>query len=188
MFSLICALNKRLSKHSCGWWFETPSRPLWRHCNEVEARRVPVRRSWGIWVNVRYELITKFKEISIKTQLWTHFISYVEQSRALYHHILKPFFCRGPGTFRRETKSILQLLRSWLLLLPGHQKSWWMDVSIVGILSFMKKIFKLPTPYLKKMYSYAHPREKNHWTLQGHDTFLLERINQFPKWHFINPI
>ena len=27
-------LNKRLSKQRWGWWFETPSRPLWRHCNE----------------------------------------------------------------------------------------------------------------------------------------------------------
>ena len=27
-------LNKRLSKQSWGWWFETLSRPLWRHCNE----------------------------------------------------------------------------------------------------------------------------------------------------------
>ena len=26
-------LNKRLSKQSWGWLFETPSRPLWRHCN-----------------------------------------------------------------------------------------------------------------------------------------------------------
>ena len=26
-------LNKRLSKQCWGWWFETPSRPLWRHCN-----------------------------------------------------------------------------------------------------------------------------------------------------------
>ena len=25
-------LNKRLSKQSWGWWFETPSHPLWRHC------------------------------------------------------------------------------------------------------------------------------------------------------------
>ena len=25
--------NKRLSKHWRGWWFETPSCPLWRHCN-----------------------------------------------------------------------------------------------------------------------------------------------------------
>ena len=33
MFSLICALNKHLSKQSRGWWFETPSRLLCRHCN-----------------------------------------------------------------------------------------------------------------------------------------------------------
>ena len=26
-------MNKRLSKHWWGRWFETPSRPLWRHCN-----------------------------------------------------------------------------------------------------------------------------------------------------------
>ena len=26
-------LNKRLSKQSWGWWFETPPHPLWRHCN-----------------------------------------------------------------------------------------------------------------------------------------------------------
>ena len=26
-------LNKRLSKKWWGWWFETPVRPLWRHCN-----------------------------------------------------------------------------------------------------------------------------------------------------------
>ena len=28
-------LNKRLSKQSWGWWFETPSCPLWRHCNAL---------------------------------------------------------------------------------------------------------------------------------------------------------
>ena len=26
-------LNKRMSKQSWGWWFETPSRSFWRHCN-----------------------------------------------------------------------------------------------------------------------------------------------------------
>ena len=26
-------LNKRLNKQSSGWWFETLSRPLWRHSN-----------------------------------------------------------------------------------------------------------------------------------------------------------
>ena len=28
-------LNKRLSKQWWGWWFETPSRPSWRHCYDL---------------------------------------------------------------------------------------------------------------------------------------------------------
>ena len=31
-------LNKRLNKQSWGWWFETPPRPLWRHCNIDDVR------------------------------------------------------------------------------------------------------------------------------------------------------
>ena len=27
--------NKRLNKQSWGWWFETLSRPLWRHCKDI---------------------------------------------------------------------------------------------------------------------------------------------------------
>ena len=34
VFFYLC-LNKRLSKQSWGWWFETPSRLLWRHCKGV---------------------------------------------------------------------------------------------------------------------------------------------------------
>ena len=30
-------LNKRLSKQSRGWWFETLLRPLWRHCNVIKG-------------------------------------------------------------------------------------------------------------------------------------------------------
>ena len=33
MFYFDLRLNKRLSKQSWGWWFETPSRSLWRRCN-----------------------------------------------------------------------------------------------------------------------------------------------------------
>ena len=40
MFILICALNKRLSKQSWGWWFEIPSHSLWRHCNECHLSPV----------------------------------------------------------------------------------------------------------------------------------------------------
>ena len=31
-------LNKRLSKQSWVWWFETLSHPLWRNCNAVNIR------------------------------------------------------------------------------------------------------------------------------------------------------
>ena len=31
-------LKKRLSKQPWGWWFETPSLSLWRHCNELQRR------------------------------------------------------------------------------------------------------------------------------------------------------
>ena len=30
-------LNKRFSKQSWGWWFETLSHPLWRHCNVMRC-------------------------------------------------------------------------------------------------------------------------------------------------------
>ena len=42
--SLICALNKRLSEQTWGWWFETPVRPLWRHCNDLSALRLGITR------------------------------------------------------------------------------------------------------------------------------------------------
>ena len=44
-------LNKPLSKQSWGWWFETPSRPLWRHCNAYDiatAYLYPITHSYCI--------------------------------------------------------------------------------------------------------------------------------------------
>ena len=34
--------NKRLSKQSWGWWFETLSCPLWRHCDVLYWCRLPI--------------------------------------------------------------------------------------------------------------------------------------------------
>ena len=48
-------LNEQLSKQSWGWWFETPSRSLWRHCNAFGHSFVrPARTLWNI-----VRLITK---------------------------------------------------------------------------------------------------------------------------------
>ena len=40
MFFYLC-LNKRFSKQLWGWWFETPSRSSWRHCNETNSINDP---------------------------------------------------------------------------------------------------------------------------------------------------
>ena len=38
-------LNKRLSKQSWAWWFETLSCPLWRQCNvEYDTSVIPAGR------------------------------------------------------------------------------------------------------------------------------------------------
>ena len=43
-------LNKRLSKQSWGWWFETLSRPLWRHSNvsSLSFKTSPKERAFEI--------------------------------------------------------------------------------------------------------------------------------------------
>ena len=59
-------LNKRLSKHSGRWWFETPSRSLWRHCNDSNWLEdlVPV-------VPSLYTLYSNARNIPVKGQRWT---------------------------------------------------------------------------------------------------------------------
>ena len=43
-------LNKRLSKQSWGWWFETPSRPLWRHCKDQAETRMSDKYGVGVFI------------------------------------------------------------------------------------------------------------------------------------------
>ena len=44
LFFDLC-LNKWLKKQSCGLWFGTPSRPLWRQCNDVKIDVFTCRKS-----------------------------------------------------------------------------------------------------------------------------------------------
>ena len=65
----VLLLNKRLSKQWWGWWFETPSRPLWRHCNGqykklkvgwisfVSAERL-ICQAWEIYCSTLVDPIT----------------------------------------------------------------------------------------------------------------------------------
>ena len=79
-------LDKLLSKQSRRQWFETPSRPLWRHCNvwyiypypqgcisgteaSVWVTPAPMKQPWRIWV----------KSIGTKSQQRTYIMIYLKQ-------------------------------------------------------------------------------------------------------------
>ena len=49
-------LNKQMSKQWWGWWFETLSRPLCRHCNDWAAWAT-LHLEWSVWP------LTKFLKI-----------------------------------------------------------------------------------------------------------------------------
>ena len=49
-------LNKRLSKQSWVWWFETPSRPVWHHCNGS------VNRHWNQLYDPRITSLFCYRE------------------------------------------------------------------------------------------------------------------------------
>ena len=59
-------LNKQLSKPSWGWWFETPSCPLWCHCNDFYWRIT-------FWITVNAEKYIFFW-ISTSWMTWSNFL------------------------------------------------------------------------------------------------------------------
>ena len=46
-------LNKRLSKQPWGWWFETPSWSLWRHCNGIARCDFLQTGTTSVWIDGR---------------------------------------------------------------------------------------------------------------------------------------
>ena len=88
------SLNKRLSKQSRGWWFETQSRPLRRHCNganwscysvtnEMLSPNEPIGKYYNYvrlnfhfcWMKVHDEILLTEYEKSwfwISNKIWLH--------------------------------------------------------------------------------------------------------------------
>ena len=57
-------LNKRVSKQSWGWWFETPWRSLWRHCNGEMVRRLFHHYLDQCWFSLKWTFGNKNKTFS----------------------------------------------------------------------------------------------------------------------------
>ena len=67
MFFFNLRPNKRFNKQSSGWWFEKPSRSLWRHCND---------HRWYLivpWENRLLSFISHFQTY-IKNRYFEHFL------------------------------------------------------------------------------------------------------------------
>ena len=97
-------LNKRLSKQSWGWWFETPSRPLWRHCNELIFTDILCSTMGISWSKNEYDMAfcSIFVGSELKYLVMCHGIWYTPRIIQMSCHglcLVLPW-CSGPITIR----------------------------------------------------------------------------------------
>ena len=59
--------NKRLSIQLLGWWFETASCSLWRHCNEDCVRSGKFRSGVNLTGNASFVSVTSWESV---TKIW----------------------------------------------------------------------------------------------------------------------
>ena len=67
--------NQGLNKQSWSWWFETPSRPIWHHCN-VMAENLPSKHTSNIFlVYVNYSHIPHAHHLACCDQKFNRYLS-----------------------------------------------------------------------------------------------------------------
>ena len=117
-------LNKRLSKQSWGWRFETPSCSLWRHCNDLtilfKMGTDPVQSSWDLKVDIKINIdhkanakyvpygrldIRKFSAKIPRPNLWYYIQIFVKNSHSV--HIYEKF----EALFNWDKKMFLMYLK-----------------------------------------------------------------------------
>ena len=81
--------NKRLSKQSWGWWFETPSRSLWRHRNELDMWK-SLRRTVQ-WLGLKFSVERVCDKHAAAGQYWKsihiiRIISYIPSACSNIHY------------------------------------------------------------------------------------------------------
>ena len=75
-------LNKRLSKQSWGWWFDTPSRSLLRHCNVNTSIFIVFSRYFIFYfMQAVYESVTRKNRVpyivNTTVENWKNHIEYI---------------------------------------------------------------------------------------------------------------
>ena len=89
-------LNKRLSKQSWGWWFETPSRPLWRYCNAFALDRCRV----GSMSNqCRYEIICYLSTVYTRVYNAWYVLTYRNELMLYLFYLTSPRLSNASGAW-----------------------------------------------------------------------------------------
>ena len=107
-------LDERLCKQSRRWWFETPSRPLWRHCNGMIVITPCVRRIGELNPSnmlPTYSLASRcfhLKLLSISTSQWRH-----NEHDGVSNH--QPHDCLLKRLFKHRSKNSSKLRVTGLL-------------------------------------------------------------------------
>ena len=112
-------LNKQLSKQSWGWWFETPTRSLWRHRNDF----VHIYNT-SQWLCTRFMFCWALVLVDFK--IYPSGLLHCHRSPHMIVSLMKNIlsnFCKGFSIFRVNFKNnniraggCFHLLRSSLLL------------------------------------------------------------------------
>ena len=102
-------LNKPLSKQWWGWWFETLSRPLWRHCNVLSQHN-------AIW----HSSSTNIKTLSSLTKmLFSIYILTLSPTTNIHiflnQHAEAIFFKQHLRTYRLSPSTIILTQSSYIL-------------------------------------------------------------------------
>ena len=123
MFFFYLRPNKRLSKQSGGWWFETPSRPLRRHCNVTIGHYLIAAYPMDVVVIINRHIVSSSGVLNIICA--TAMNSALCQALAVRSHSdLIPVTCWSihsiyPSRFEREQlnnkcSSSTHLYRAWV--------------------------------------------------------------------------
>ena len=90
-FDVFCDLHlyKRLSKQSWGWWFETPSCPLWRHCNVSDNNLSDDSSMPAIFLKCFLLNETIWRSITVTTRLFVQQFVWAN----IKDHIKAPHHC-----------------------------------------------------------------------------------------------
>ena len=87
-------LNKRLSKQSWGWWFQTLSRPLWRQCNVLQSCAKPSIYIWCVRFLLKVLNICGFQSgVLLCPKEWHTILANMKPSRKYETQTLGPLFC-----------------------------------------------------------------------------------------------